>query len=1456
MDQTPQQQPSPPRRPARRAPRAAAAILAALALLLAAAWAALQTAPAREALARALARALAGPGPARVEISGLGPGLPGTLALERLTLADANGTWLTVEDLEVRWSPWRLLAGRLAMDALRVRRIGVQRLPGSGEAALPDRPVAKPAPGPRGPFSLPSLRIRQLDIGELFVAAAVTGRDVRLGVRSEARLEDGGLVLAASASSLDNRPDRFTLRAALARDLSALALDLALDEAPGGVLGWTLGFSEHIPLSIALSGQGPARDWRGALNATAPGALALHAGLSLAWSGAPALRAQGRVVLAPALAPARLEDLWRGGVDFDLVARPEADGLVRVDSLDLRGPRASAGLSGRVHVLDLDLDARGRLILDEPAALLAGSGFAVRGLEPLDIFARGPIEHMDISLQARAEELGLAGLALPRPLLDLSARSLKGLFCRDPGLTANATLAGPGLLLRGRPLAAAPVLAGRMSTADFADLAFSDARFLAEGLDLELDGHLDTATLASRARVRLGSWEGRSFPAAGPRLPLWGRAEAEVAADLDRLSGRAEVAGELNGLAGLHPVLAALAKAGASFSGRVEFDRSRLRATGFAARSSAARLAGRGTWEWAAGSFQVAADLSAADSRPLGPVLGLDLAGPLGLNATAFGRPSDFAARAEVRVHGLGLAGLDLGPARVAADLSSLPGAPRGRLSLAVAPQPGRVELASGLESPAGRLRLTDIRGQAPGLSLSGDLDLDASSLLATGRIVGEVRAPTLLLGDKTRGAARFGLDLAAQNSTQAAVLDLAARKFSGPDLRLEVLDLRADLTDLWGRVRGQARLTGRGFSLGGLVLDELAAGLRGGLEEAEFDLRGRGLAGRPLDILARGRAERGPELTRLTLESLSGGWDGRPIALAGPATLEFSADALAVDGLDLAVAGGRVRAGGRVATRAADLTVSARDLPLALAGFLLPLPLTGLADAELHAGGAAQNPDLTLDFTLRQLGAAGGASRPGPLGLAGAARLHAGALAVRAALTGLGPERLELAAALPARCVLWPWLVDFPPDGQLTGAAHGVLDPAALARLADLEGRDLGGRAEIDLDLSGTLAEPALAGRIGLHDGRFENALLGVRVKDVEAVLEARGKRVEVGSLAGTDGAAGRFTGTGALAVEPGRGFPFDLALSLVKMQALRRDDVSLTASGRAVLAGNSTAATLSGDLVLDPVEAHIPDRLPREIAELSISEVNADPDRQTIPPAPAPVLALSLDLGLDIPGRFFVRGRGLDAEFRGRVRITGRPEAAAVSGALGVVRGRYEFLDRTFAITQGSLAFDGASAMPYLNVRGESATADIIARALLVGPAKSFSLVLESDPPLPKDEILARLLFGRSTAALNPVQAAQLANAVRRLTLGGPTLDPTAAIRQALGLDQLGVVSGQGEKGAGLSMGKYLRDNVYIEVRQDLVKGGEEVTLEVDLAPNLGVESTTGTERSGVGLHWKKDY
>ena len=110
---------------------------------------------------------------------------------------------------------------------------------------------------------------------------------------------------------------------------------------------------------------------------------------------------------------------------------------------------------------------------------------------------------------------------------------------------------------------------------------------------------------------------------------------------------------------------------------------------------------------------------------------------------------------------------------------------------------------------------------------------------------------------------------------------------------------------------------------------------------------------------------------------------------------------------------------------------------------------------------------------------------------------------------------------------------------------------------------------------------------------------------------------------------------------------------------------------------------------------------------------------------------------------------------------------------------------------------------------------------------------------------------------------EAVQLAQAAAVLSgSGGPDL--LGKLRNRFKLDQLGIstssapgAEGQPTGSPAVTIGKRITEDVHVGVEQGAAPGSSSVNVEVDITPNVSVESEVGSAgRSGVGVRWKRDY
>jgi translocation and assembly module TamB len=184
-----------------------------------------------------------------------------------------------------------------------------------------------------------------------------------------------------------------------------------------------------------------------------------------------------------------------------------------------------------------------------------------------------------------------------------------------------------------------------------------------------------------------------------------------------------------------------------------------------------------------------------------------------------------------------------------------------------------------------------------------------------------------------------------------------------------------------------------------------------------------------------------------------------------------------------------------------------------------------------------------------------------------------------------------------------------------------------------------------------------------------------------------------------------------------------------------------------------------------------------------------------------------------------------------------------------LSILTSRLEFV-------HGNITFAGDFG-PELDFLARTQAGGATIEIAVTGQASDPQFAFTSSPDLPQDEVLSRVLFGREVARITPIQGIQLAAAVRQLQGGAGVDSVLGAIRRATGLDTLTVQGGTTPGEASASAGKYLSNNVYVQVQQGLQASSGQAKVEVQITPNLSVgTNVTGQSQTGVNLQWRYDY
>ena len=432
----------------------------------------------------------------------------------------------------------------------------------------------------------------------------------------------------------------------------------------------------------------------------------------------------------------------------------------------------------------------------------------------------------------------------------------------------------------------------------------------------------------------------------------------------------------------------------------------------------------------------------------------------------------------------------------------------------------------------------------------------------------------------------------------------------------------------------------------------------------------------------------------------------------------------------------------------------------------------------------------------------------------------------------------------------------------------NGKTNLTGWTALLSSSGRTLRGAVTLDAVLRGRRQQPQAFGTATLQGGNYHDFVAGISLDGIEATLVAEGDSIKLERFS-AKAQGGSLDGSGRIGLAGD--MPVALSFTAKNARPFSRDELAMTLDGEVSLQGGLKGdLTVTGALRIAKGEIRIPARLPANVAVLDVRRRH-----EKAPPRTQPgriVLALTVSS----PGQLFVRGRGLNAELAGTLKIGGTIGAPQIMGTLNMRRGDFSLAGTTLDFQSGNIGFAGTGAAgaldPTLDFVAQTTANGVTATLKIAGTAATPKVELSSSPMLPQDEILSQLLFQKSVQQLSPVQLVQIAQSLAALSGVGPGIDPVGMVRNSLGLDRFTLGSAAGANGAAASTtveaGKYVFRNVYVGAKQDLA-GGTRAQVQVDLGQHLklraSVNAATGSavpstqaqdKGDTVGLSYQFDY
>jgi len=1460
-------------------------------------------------ITRFLEEKLSGAG-RQVVIEGFRGALSSRATFDRMTIADDDGVWITLENGAMQWTRSALLARRVEINELSAERIILPRLPGTGESA----PQAEARE-----FSLPQLpvgvNIARIAVGRVELGQPVIGQEAVISIDGSMNLSGGEGETRLTINRVDGPRGEFALDAGFSNETRVLRFDLKLDEDRNGLFANAVKLHDRPAVRAEITGEGPMSDFAADIQLATDGQPRVTGTVSVDaeerdGAAGTAFRAELGGDVA-ALAPPQHRAFF--GTQSQLVAEGwrGQDGRLVVPTLRLatealrldgnlattsRGAPESAHLTlllgedagaaqlpVRLPWADRPTTVRsGSLRLDYDAA--QGSGWVLKGVV-------GDISRDDIALsELRMDGRGRIALTPEQALEEVRgwiAFGMDDLAPADPGLAQalGDTLNG-GLNFAFTPGNALRLWGMNINGEDFGFRGETTVSGLRTGITLSGD-----ITAQHRNVGRFSTLAGRE---------LGGTADAHIKGRYALLGKGFDVEAEVLGngirIGQEHADRMLAGQSRIELSARRDTAGINLRKLTVNARNLTAEAQGR------LDSFS--STLTATIAMPDLSVADPDMAGSVRTEARVTGaagtRKITLTGKAQDLVTGIAeLDGALKGETDLLVEAAETQGSFEVQTLRLTNPQldaEGRGNFAQGAMDATLNLSMPDLA--VLGRGFSGGLTAEATAVEQDGarRIELTGRGTDL----------RFG-----QQDVDGALTGVTDLRLSAEQRGDEITVYGFNLTNQQMLATAQGRIAPTGTDMEGRVeirsLASFGRGWRGALN-AQGSFKDDGSGARRLDVTGTGT-------------DLSFGQAQVDGALAGETRLAlhgverdgvFSIETATVDNPRL-----NLGAEGRVGQGATDLTATLRadDLRFLGRGFRGAVNASGhvqdqqgggrqitasgaarglgignpQADAVLAGEtsfdlAAAQRPDgsltvsrlragnaqfsitgdgnptegLNLDARLNDLGLLV-QGFPGPATVAGTVRNTGRAYDVN--LTATGPGNTQARVTGTAATDLST--ADIAVSGSSNAAAANPF----------LRTRSIEGPLSFDLRLNGRPALESLSGRVALTNGRLAEPRFGLAVGSLNANADFNGGRIAV-DLRGAVEAGGIITVSGPVNLVGDRQMNLDVRLSDV---VLRDPNLYQTLVNGAINVAGTVGhgPMVSGRIDVGHTELRIPstglggakaipdiihrsERPPQRQtrAKAGLLEYPSEASRQAgmaAPPATPPANPARFDLLISAPSQVFVRGRGVDAELGGELRLTGNARQPIPIGQLELIRGRVDLLGKRFDMTEGLIELQG-SLIPVIRLVAETVQDGITTRIIIDGEAQDPEITFESSPDMPQEEVLSQLLFGRGLDNISALQAAQLASAVATLAgRGGEGI--VGRLRASTGLDDLDLATDD-QGNVSVRAGKYLSENLYTDVQVG-GDGKTKLNLNLDISQTLTARGSVDSEgESTIGLFYERDY
>jgi translocation and assembly module TamB len=1412
-----------------------------------------------------------------LKIGSLEGDFPSSIVLTDILVFDAEGLWLKIDRLETSWNPWELFEGKVKIREISLQTIDLFRKPLSKESIVVETPKEKSGGLPVLPVSL---EVDHFGAQTIRLSEKVLGESVMLSFESQLAYLglSQGISLMLDAQRIDQTPGALNLDVSFIPSSKNLTLNLKAQEPAGGILVRALNIPDLPEVSATIQGEGDLDDWESRFD--------FHAGESVTLDGTAhvstiASEKYNLDLLMNAKISPLIDPQYRNILQDPVILTTQlifdSPEKLKINNFDISNSAFQIGLKGKVHIQDKEIDLQYSLIpKDDRLYQSLAPGLHWKSLK-VSGTTKGLMTQPDIGLNLEVVSLSQKELTVPLTNVNFDVFpdrpfGQKGVVL---GISGNGFLSQPKGLDPVIEQLIPDKLKWKLATLVNLDQQKIDLKQFEtsiKNLTLALKGEINQWGQQANINAEINSPDLSGFSGVA-KTKIAGNLNVGMEIDARELGQKVQVKissvvqnletefPEVKTLLGDRITLKGVARRDKTGKTQVEaFELNGAAISGLfnAAITDNQRLDS----DWYI-LFPRLAELSEIAKK--------DLSGQLAIWGKASGAMDSPTVATKIESKNLIVDGQMVDEARLDLNVENLLKNPAGTLTTKV--RLNEMDASTSTEfvmQSDNRLKLKNINVNGLGAEIIGDLLVNLKPVGITGVLNGKIHdyAPIKnLTGQNLSANSRFAVQFSDESGqmvkfvTQVENFKLEA----DTPLSVKAVNLSGVVSNALEdpEIKSQLKISEAVHPKA--TMNSLVLMAQGSAQEINFDLKAQvapqeGPSG---NLNTTGKLNLDGDSMKLALKVLSGSMGDIPFNMTEPALLTLSGSDVELDKIILKIHDGLVSSKFKKDSTGIFADLSVDHFSLDLVNQIQPgLGVDGILKGKASLSGKMDDPKANLDFTVSDLTFAEVSKKglsPANANLKG--KWEDDLASVNFVLMQPSVGDFKVDGEVPLVMAQDPQGIEVPAGAPLKATAKGKVVLDILNNMLMASGNQVKGKMDLLVKVGGVLEKPQVAGSLNLQEGNFENLTLGTTLNDIALKSTFDNNHLKLEQLIAKTPDGGSLSGNGTIKKSNEDQFVADLNFSTDSAKLVAIDTVTAEITSDLHLVGPLNTALLKGEISIDHADIYVPNSLPPSVVVLDVEETENVPAEGEIKIESDKKKEEELELGLDLkikaPGEIFIRGRGVDAQLEGDLKVTGSSKKPSVDGVFKMRRGTLEILSRKVKFKQGVVNFDGVpNREPDLDFKAEIPTKNITIVVAVLGAVSNPQIKLTSNPEKPQDEILSNLLFDKSAGAMTPLEAVQLANSAAQLAgMGGQGPGFMDNIRGSLGLDTL-KFSG-GDSGPGVEAGSYVADGVYVGVKQGLGENSSAAVIEYEVTPNITVESDIGADsetRLGVKMEW--DY